>query len=81
MTVRTAERLAYCRAVASDQDVLDRYFALREQMLYDNKIINCPNRIFNCDKTGFPLLHKPQIANILMLLQQVIRHSSVSWLA
>lgn len=60
LTVRTAEHLAYSRAIATDQDVMDCYFSLLEQTLVDNNILNCPSRIFNVDETGFSLNHKPK---------------------
>ena len=60
LTVRTAERLAYCRAVATDQAILNSYFDLLEQTLTDNDLLSAPSRIFNVDETGFPLEHKPE---------------------
>ena len=60
LTVRTAERLAYCRAVATDQAILNSYFDLLEQTLADNDLLSAPSRIFNVDETGFPLEHKPE---------------------
>ena len=56
LTGRTAERLAYCRAVATDQAILNSYFDLLEQTLADNDLLLAPSRIFNVDETGFPLV-------------------------
>ena len=58
-TVQTASRLAYCRAVAQDSDVISNYFDLLEETLLKNGLYNDANRIYNCDKSGFPLDHEP----------------------
>ena len=60
LTMRTAENLAYARAVAQDQTILDKYFDLLERTLLDNELINSPSRIFNVDESGFPLQQKSQ---------------------
>ena len=57
LSLRKAERLAYCRAVTSNQNVLDHYYRLMQQTLQDNHLIDKPGQIFNCDKSGFPLEH------------------------
>jgi len=59
LAVRTGERLAYCRAVSSNQTILDNYFTTLQHTLTNNKLLNCPNRIYNIDETGFPLEYKP----------------------
>ena len=43
------------RAMATDQDVLARYFDMLEDCLRCNEVMNCPSSIFNCDETGLPL--------------------------
>ena len=48
-------RVAYARAVAQDQSVLDHYFDLLEQTMLENEIISFPSRIFNIDESGFLL--------------------------
>ena len=55
LSIRTAEQLAYSRAVAQDQTVLDHYFELLERTLVENELIGLPSRIFNVDESGFPL--------------------------
>ena len=59
LTVRSASRLAYNRAVAQDPEVINRYFDLLEETLTQNGLLNEATRIFNCDESGFPLAHKP----------------------
>ena len=62
LTIRTAEKLAYARAVAQDQSVLDHYFDLLEQTMLANELISFPSRIFNVDESGFPLqAHKSSV--------------------
>lgn len=48
--------VAYVRAVVQDQTILEKHFDLLERSLLDNELINSPSRIFNVDKSGFPLL-------------------------
>ena len=59
LTVRSASRLAYNRAVAQDPEVINRYFDLLEETLTQNGLLNEATRIFNCDESEFPLAHKP----------------------
>lgn len=59
LTVRTASRLSYVRAIAHDPDVFKNYFDLLEDTLVMNKLMHEPARIFNCNESGFPLEHKP----------------------
>jgi len=59
LTLRSASRLAYCRAVAQDPEVFRNYFDLLEETLSQNGLLNEPAQIFNCDESGFPLDHKP----------------------
>ena len=55
MTLRVAVPLSMVRAMASNQEVLDRYFNMLEDCLRSNVILDKPVRIFNCDETGMPL--------------------------
>ena len=58
LTLKSAVPLTYARAMATDQDVLNRYFDILESCLQNNSIYNLPGRIFNCDETGLPLCPK-----------------------
>jgi len=51
LTLRTAEKLSYARSVASNVEVIDRYFDLLQQTLIDNDLDSL-SQIFNCHKTG-----------------------------
>lgn len=55
IALRVAVPLSMARAMASDREVLDRYFNMLEECLRSNGIIDKPARIFNCDETGVPL--------------------------
>lgn len=48
------------RAMATDNEVLGRYYDLLEDTLVKNDLLNDPHRIYNCDETGLPLNPKPQ---------------------
>ena len=62
LTICTAEKLAYARAVAQDQSVLDHYFDLLEQTMLANELISFPSHIFNVDESGFLLqAHKSSV--------------------
>ena len=39
LTIRCAEKLAYCRAVATDQNVMNAYFQLLEETLIKNELL------------------------------------------
>ena len=52
---RTAVPLSVARAMATDQNVLDRYFEMLTETFIDNGLINRPTQIYNCDETGMPL--------------------------
>ena len=59
ITLRSAEPLAYARAVASNPAVLDRYYDILEHALTENDLMDKPCQIFNCDETGMPLSPQP----------------------
>lgn len=55
IALRVAVPLSVARAMASDREVLDRYFNMLEDCLKSNGIMDKPAHIFNCDETGVPL--------------------------
>ena len=59
LTLRTVEKLSYSRLMANDSNIMQRYFDLLEQALADNKLLERPSQIFNCDESGLPLDHAP----------------------
>ena len=63
LSLRQASLLSYSRAVASDRDVIDRYFDLLEETLEKNNLNDKPTQIFNCDETGMPL--NPKASKII----------------
>ena len=58
VVLKTAAQLSNARAVASDHEVIERYYDLLEDTLRQNKIFNAANHIYNCDETGMPLCPK-----------------------
>ena len=58
LTLRTAE-LSYARYLSTNQDIIDKYFDLLKHTLSDNKLLDRPAQIFNCDETGMPLDQTP----------------------
>ena len=59
LTLRSATKLSYRRAIAEDPEFFDRYFDVLESTLAKNKFLDNPHCIFNCDESGFSLDHKP----------------------
>lgn len=55
LTIRTIEKLSYARLIASDEDVIGRYFDLLEQTLLDNGLMEAQLTYSICDETGLPL--------------------------
>ena len=60
ITLRVAVPFSYARAMATDREVIDRYFDMLEDCLRANGLLNKPACIFNCDETGLPLDPKCQ---------------------
>ena len=58
LTLKMAVPLSYGRAIATNPDILNRYFDMLEETLESNGILDDPSRIFNCDETGLPLSPK-----------------------
>ena len=59
LRLRCGSKLAYCRAIAANPDVINHYFDLLEETLKSNNLLESPMLIFNCDENRFPLQHKP----------------------
>ena len=55
ITLRAAVPFSLARAMATDSEVLNKYFDMLEECLQHNKIFDTPGQIFNCDETGLPL--------------------------
>lgn len=55
VVLRSAASLSLVRSMATDIELLARYFDILETTLKDNGIFNNPSRIFNCDEKGLPL--------------------------
>ena len=55
ITLWAAVPFSLARAVASDSEVINKYFDMLEECLQQNEILNKLALIFNCDETGLPL--------------------------
>ena len=55
VALHTAVPLSVARAMASDPDVLDRYFRMLLDTFTANGLLHKPTQIYNCDETGMPL--------------------------
>lgn len=49
--------------MATDSNVLNRYYDILENALKENSIFNNPLCIFNCEETGMPL--NPKLGKIV----------------
>ena len=54
-----AEKLSYAHYVSTDPDIINQYFDLLKDTLMNNKLLDRPAQIFNCDETGLPLDQTP----------------------
>ena len=55
LVLKTDEKLSYFQFVSTNQDVIDRYLDLLRDTLSNNKLLDRPAQIFNCDETGMLL--------------------------
>jgi hypothetical protein len=55
LTLRSAVPLSLARAMASDPEMLARYFDLLEHTLHKNNLVGKPGQIYNMDESGMPL--------------------------
>ena len=61
LSLHTAVPLSVPRAMATDYDVLQKYFDILEDTLRKNLLFNHPSRIFNCDETVLQL--NPEVSS------------------
>ena len=59
LSLRSSETLSQRRAIAMSPAVLNKYFDLLEDTIKGNDLHRRPALIFNCDESGFPLIHRP----------------------
>ena len=59
LSLRQGESLAYKRAIATNRDVINKYFDLLEETISKNNLRDRPSCIFNCDESGMPLDFRP----------------------
>ena len=68
VTLRSAVPFSLARAMASDPDVMDRYFDMLEECLRANDILDKAGCTFNCDETGMSLLIRRVLKTPVLLL-------------
>ena len=56
---RKGDALTQPQANAVTEINIHQYYSLLEKTLQENGILNCPSRVYNMDKSGMPLDHKP----------------------
>jgi len=59
LSLRSAESLAFHRAISVTTEVVDNCFDLLEETLHQNDLLSKPSLIFDCDESGMPLSHRP----------------------
>ena len=66
VTHRMAVPLSIARVVASDRNVMNRYFDMLTDTLESNGLLHKPELIYNCDETGMPLgaLNRKVVARV-----------------
>ena len=58
LSLRSAESLAFHRAISVTTEVVDNYFDLLEETLHQNDLLSKPSLILNCDESDMPLLER-----------------------
>jgi len=51
--------------MATDSEIVNKYFDMLEECLQQNDTLNKPGQIFNCDETGIPLNPFPDVAGYM----------------
>ena len=59
LTLCTFHPLSYARAVSSNKETIDDFFAKLGAIYGRPNLIAKPNQIFNADETGVTIVHKP----------------------
>ena len=59
LSLRQGKSLAYKRAMATNREIIDKYFDLLEETISINDLSDRPSCIFNCDESGMPLDFRP----------------------
>ena len=59
LTLRTPQPLSYCRALCSNQEVIDDFFGKLGAIYGRLNLVAKPMQVFNADETGISVVHKP----------------------
>ena len=70
LTLRTPQALSYARAVSSNKETINDFFAKLGAIYGRLNLIAKPSQIFNADETGVTIVHKPS-----KVIAQIGRHN------
>ena len=59
LTLRSPQPLSYCRALCSNKDVIDDFFAKLGGLYGRLNLMSKPMQVYNVDETGLGIVHKP----------------------
>ena len=59
LTLRIPQPLSYCRALCSNQEVIDDFFGKLGAIYGRLNLVAKPMQVFNADETGISVVHKP----------------------
>ena len=59
LSLRTPENLSAGRAICSNPTMMADFYTKLQTTLADHDLMNCPERIWNCDETGLMYVNKP----------------------
>ena len=59
LTLRIAQPLSYCRAIAANKEIIQDFFAKLGAVCARLNLLTKPMQIFNVDETGISIVHKP----------------------
>ena len=59
LVLRTSEGIAFKRLAATNKNTINHYYNLLKETMKDNRLLNAPHLIFNCNETGMPLCSRP----------------------
>lgn len=59
LTLRTPQALSYARAVSSNKETIDNFFAKLGAMFGRLNLVAKPSQIFNADESGVSIVHRP----------------------
>ncbi len=59
LTIRSPQPLSYCRAISANMETINDFFGKLGAIYGRLNLISKPMQVYNCDKTGISVVHKP----------------------